>query len=513
MDRLEHITKEQISKYGVVSAPDRLTGKAIDNKLVFDRLINDLISTAVNGVIDRVNEISSLDFVSFMRRSKMTISGLSWSWSSDKKTINISGNQTESSIYPLLAKGDEQIPGLSAGNWYYLDFKDDLAHVLIRVQKGTEILSYIDMSEPCYFFVPNNADQILVSVVISYNADATTVSKTIQAPKIYKNIPQKVITSQLGKLSCRLGIIGSTPSEEECSKAFIEEVNRRCVQYGMVNTHIENASGLDADLSDPSSQMSVSDMARLAIVCSDKADLLDLLSLSSVKFQIYGRQRRTVELQNSYLSTLKEQFSSIGAYAMGGKGGSLSYDTNEKFRTQLTFSDISGKLTALCLMGYGETSYNNIYLTCRDLASAIKNVYSGSKPVITRNLEEIVSSGGGYAAFEVPRSGTLYANQVPTSAILSKFHSVFSGESAVLRPCSVVKILTALVALDFIVDKSAFLDMTYNEVSVGGSGSKYYSTDRINIMDALRGMIVESSNALATSIGRYVGQIILTGKP
>ena len=198
---------------------------------------------------------------------------------------------------------------------------------------------------------------------------------------------------------------------------------------------------------------------------------------------------------------------------MGGKGGSLDYGGNNKFRTQITFADICGKATALCLMGQGSTSFENIYSTCKDLASCMQNVYEGSEPVITSNMNEFVSSGGGYAAFEIPKSGSLYVNQVSTDAILSRFPSVFSGITSMLRPCSVVKLMTALVALDFIVDKSSFLELSYNEVSIGGSGSQYYSSDRINVMDALRAMLVESSNVLATAIGRYTGQIILTGRP
>ena len=43
MAELEHITPEQIAQYGVVAAPDRLTGKADDNKKIFDRLVRELV--------------------------------------------------------------------------------------------------------------------------------------------------------------------------------------------------------------------------------------------------------------------------------------------------------------------------------------------------------------------------------------------------------------------------------------------------------------------------------------
>ena len=57
MAQLEHITPEQIEQYGVVAAPDRLTGKARDNKMIFDRLVRELVAVVVNAIIDKTNEL------------------------------------------------------------------------------------------------------------------------------------------------------------------------------------------------------------------------------------------------------------------------------------------------------------------------------------------------------------------------------------------------------------------------------------------------------------------------
>ena len=46
------ITDGDISTYGVVSAPDRLTGTAAENKAVFDKLIKESVKEAVNGLVD-----------------------------------------------------------------------------------------------------------------------------------------------------------------------------------------------------------------------------------------------------------------------------------------------------------------------------------------------------------------------------------------------------------------------------------------------------------------------------
>ena len=46
------ITDNQIANNGVISAPDRLTGTANENKAVFDKLVKNIVAQAVNGIID-----------------------------------------------------------------------------------------------------------------------------------------------------------------------------------------------------------------------------------------------------------------------------------------------------------------------------------------------------------------------------------------------------------------------------------------------------------------------------
>lgn len=63
MAQLEHITPEQVAQYGVVAAPNRLTGKAQDNKAIFDRLVRELVATVVNNIIDKTNELLTAEDV------------------------------------------------------------------------------------------------------------------------------------------------------------------------------------------------------------------------------------------------------------------------------------------------------------------------------------------------------------------------------------------------------------------------------------------------------------------
>lgn len=48
----KRITPEEIAALGVVAAPDKLTGKAEENKAIFDRLVRELVAATYNGLLD-----------------------------------------------------------------------------------------------------------------------------------------------------------------------------------------------------------------------------------------------------------------------------------------------------------------------------------------------------------------------------------------------------------------------------------------------------------------------------
>jgi hypothetical protein len=54
---IQKISAEQLAQMGVVAAPDKLTGNPKDNKMIFDRLIREVVAVAVNTAIDVLNEM------------------------------------------------------------------------------------------------------------------------------------------------------------------------------------------------------------------------------------------------------------------------------------------------------------------------------------------------------------------------------------------------------------------------------------------------------------------------
>lgn len=60
---IKHITAADIEKYGVVAAPDTLTGTPQENKAIFDRLIREMVAGAYNLLVDQVNALLGTETV------------------------------------------------------------------------------------------------------------------------------------------------------------------------------------------------------------------------------------------------------------------------------------------------------------------------------------------------------------------------------------------------------------------------------------------------------------------
>jgi len=55
----QKITDAEIASYGVQSQPNKLTGSALENKKVFDKLIDDIVQVKLNALIDELLAITA----------------------------------------------------------------------------------------------------------------------------------------------------------------------------------------------------------------------------------------------------------------------------------------------------------------------------------------------------------------------------------------------------------------------------------------------------------------------
>ena len=125
------------------------------------------------------------------------------------------------------------------------------------------------------------------------------------------------------------------------------------------------------------------------------------------------------------------------------------------------------------------------------------------------NLGKLLSEGGGFCAVPVPTCAGAYLNSNSTNDLLARKFAVYGGETSSQFPASTSKTMTMLCTLNIVSNLQEIITLTSSDVSFSGSGSTYFAGDKLTIEDALRIMMMESSNKLAEALSRFVGNKLL----
>lgn len=294
-------------------------------------------------------------------------------------------------------------------------------------------------------------------------------------------------------------------TDKECSAAFIAYMAKKAAQYGMNSTYYANASGLTVD-----SYSTPQDALKLGIVAASNPKALDIWSTPDQTFSVKGVNARPLSVENNVISFFGAAIDSAGYTFLGGKGGRLLMEGYD--RAGIILAEISGKPVVLSLMARGQEPYDNIDKSAKELCDMVAASLAGNTPLLGANLTALVSQGGGYAACivpDVPGGGVI--NPVTPSMLIACKHSMSAFPTVSRRPASTTKVMTMLCALDYIVDEFESIFVKTADIS-GGSGSKFYCGDTITFHDALRIMMMESSNTLANTISRTIGERILASQ-
>ena len=300
----------------------------------------------------------------------------------------------------------------------------------------------------------------------------------------------------------RQPIYNGTLNDADCKAKFIELMNAKASALGMTGTTFTTPSGLDRFNNHSTAQ----DLLKLGIAVCGCHEALKIWHTPSQSFQIYGDNERTVNITNN---VIKGSATDLGAYyrLLGGKGG--SYDSSGLYyRAQILLVEINNMPVMLATISFGQTSFNNMYKACKELADMVKDTIEGKTPAEGENLATLIADGGGYSACVVPNIPTAYDLGMTSAEFVARNEVVKNGESIVLVPASTTKTMTMLCALDTITDLDAPIIVKSADIE-GGSGTTFYDGDIVKAKDALRIMMMESSNTMAQAIGRTVGGYLL----
>ena len=343
--------------------------------------------------------------------------------------------------------------------------------------------------------------------------------------------------------------------------AFIAYMNQMCSKLGMSDSSFVDSSGLNS-----TNEASPEDELKLAIAVAGNYKATDIWSTKNRSFTVGGDHARTLSITSNVYGAESEG----AAYkVLGGKGGSLTLSGGQYRKARMALYEVAGTPVAVSLMGPGEWTYNNIVACAQDLCAMMyakmndlnvvwtttNNLNLRAEPstqseVLTSlangtllivygesdgwthcragtldgyvssqyvsdtmggNLAHLLTDGGGYAAVKVPVCSGAYLNAYTPTELLGRDDALSANASAVQTPASTTKTLTMLCALSLISDFQETIELVSSDISPG-SGSTFYSGDKLILEDALRIMMMESSNTLATAIGRWVGRKLLANQ-
>ena len=280
-------------------------------------------------------------------------------------------------------------------------------------------------------------------------------------------------------------------SNRDCMKAFLSYMDGKARELGMTGTHYDSPSGLtQASYSTPQ------DGLKLGLAVTANPEAMDIWHTPSRDFPIKGPNARTIPVKNNVIPGMEKNVAPLYQF-LGGKGGSLTY--SDHHRAQILLVEVKGRRVMLSLMALGKANFDNINKSAKELCDMMADLFDGKEPSEGPNLQALVEGQGGYSACVVPKGAGADGREY-----------ALSKSPAVSRyPASTSKVMTMLCALDFVKDTEALTVTVAKSDISSGSGSKFFEGDELTMHDALRIMMMESSNSLANTIGRTVGRMIL----
>lgn len=300
-------------------------------------------------------------------------------------------------------------------------------------------------------------------------------------------------------------ICGNAPPsypDADCTNAFLAYMAQKCSLFGMTGTYYANPSGLtSASYSTPRDEM------KLGTVVAANPKACEIWSTPSRSFQIGGDNARTLSVTSNVIGGEADTYLSGSGYKLlGGKGGSLTIDGYHK--AIIYAIEIEQYAVLVGAMITGQTAYNNSKYVYKEICDMVKAQINGQTPTPGTNLSAAITAGGGFATCIIPNNASLYQTQESPADLLLRTNSLSTAPTVSRIPASTTKTMTMLCALDYFTDIYEKIVVKTVDIT-SGSGSTFYDGDILTFWDAVRIMMMESSNTLANTIARYTGNKIL----
>ncbi|MBQ1241634.1 MAG: hypothetical protein IIV78_02455 [Oscillospiraceae bacterium] len=266
---------------------------------------------------------------------------------------------------------------------------------------------------------------------------------------------------------------------KECLAAFCAKMNEKAAALGMHSAHFVDAAGI-------ANEASARDILRLVVAAAECAPLQKVWSTREYTACIGGENAREIPLVSKTLANVTSGCLTDHYHILGGKGGTL---TRQRAFSTAVLAQVEGEVLA-CVVMYAQ-----------DANEGPQNRWEAARRALDAALgkgEDTCAACAAVCRLSEPET-LLYAKNV----------------DEVKMPASMSKILTALIVYEYLSeDETLFVtqELTDSVQPRGFYVEDIIHGDTLTVRDAMRLLMLPSSNATAFLLAEAVGRKILAGE-
>lgn len=316
-----------------------------------------------------------------------------------------------------------------------------------------------------------------------------------------------------------------------CRRRFYKAMTEWCKNHGINDAIIEGAGGFGAGgevenevLGHGLANLSVADMAKILYTAYNYPDIENVMAETKHIAYTKGNER-AILLESSWMNTDRAKpLTDYYKVMLGKTGGGQAILNNEQLMPEDSYC-----LSAIC---YHEDFNDALVLGVVRVKSSRAAIYPVFKQLMDL-AKKVINNDA--SASDIATALTNNADLGHAIAIKLPFgnprayHSVDfdsadcpyviykkepqSPQSKLFYPMSMIKVLTAMVVLDYTKDLDVFLTITQEDRDAATSYSSAYNLfeggEKITTRDLLYASLLPSSNVANYVLARYVGQFLL----
>lgn len=302
----------------------------------------------------------------------------------------------------------------------------------------------------------------------------------------------------------------------QCRNRFYVAMREWCVRHGIENAIIEGPSGYGAGgdvspeiLGHGQSQMPIYGVAKLLAIASSYKPIAQSNNTDKYSISTKGVESNIVIESSLYQSAFHTDLTDdydVLLYKSGSMAGSAV-----NLAAICYSADFVGKLVLGVIRTTisGETASKNRYKAFHYLMDIAKAKIANPAADISSLESSMVGQEVANAVVVVlPYSNTELYHHID----LSSEYSLYSYNPTSINIMSMIKLLTAIVMLDYIKDIDAYVTITSDDVAAatGGSAPTFSTGQKVTYRDLLYAMLLPSSNLAGYAIARKVGAYLLS---